>query len=122
MAWRARRRVSWCLPGWGEQRGDALAKLLDLVEDRGAGAAQGGRVAGPGGLGAEQQVAVPVAALVARDVGGQPGPRDVLGVPQVHHPRIGQPAASQRLRASPTCLSTQMAQTRSRAWGWAVRI
>jgi hypothetical protein len=75
----------------GEERGDGLAELLDPVEHRDAGAAQGGRVAGPGGLGAEQQVAVPVAALVARDVGGQPGPRDVLGVPQVHHPRIGQP-------------------------------
>jgi hypothetical protein len=50
------RTLSWCLPGWGEERVKGLAQLLDLVEDRGAGAAQGGRVAGPGGLGTKQLV------------------------------------------------------------------
>lgn len=40
--------ASWCLPGWGKERGDGLAELLDPVEDRGAGAPQGARLAGPG--------------------------------------------------------------------------
>src|SRR5512132_2866397 len=81
--------TSSCSARRGEERVEGLAELLDSVEDRSTGAAQGGRVAGPGGLGTEQQVAVPVAALVARDVAGQPGPRDILGVPQVYHPRVG---------------------------------
>ena len=74
-----------------EKRVQRLAELLDPVKDRSTRAAQGRRVAGPGRLGAEQQVAVPVAALVTVDIGDQPGARHVLGVPQVHHPRVGQP-------------------------------
>jgi hypothetical protein len=80
-----------CSARSGEERVQGLTQLLDPVRDRSTGAAQGGRVAGPGRLGTEQQIGIPVAALIALDVGDQPGPRDVLGIPQMHHPRIGQP-------------------------------
>ena len=67
------------------------------------------RLAGPGRLGAEQQVGVPVAALVAREVAGQPGPEASLASHRCTTRGSVNPAASQRLRASPTCLLTQMA-------------
>jgi hypothetical protein len=114
----AQRRGGWAsgarggvvvLPGSGKERGKCLAQLVNLVEDRDAGAPQGARVAGPGGLGADQQVAVPVTALVARDVAGQPGPEASVAAHRCTTRGSVNPAASQRLRASPTCLSTQMA-------------
>jgi hypothetical protein len=42
-----------------------LAEVVDLVVDWAAGAAQRAGATGPGGVGAEQQVGVPVAALIA---------------------------------------------------------
>ena len=82
--------ASWCLPRWGKERGDGLAELLDPVEDRGAGAPQGsaGWSRSPRGR---------TAGRCPSRCPGSPGgcwparPRGVLGVPQVHHPRIGQP-------------------------------
>jgi hypothetical protein len=57
-----------------------------------------GRRSWPAGLagwsrwpGAEQQVGVPVATLIASDVVGQPVAGNVVGVPQVDHPGVGQP-------------------------------
>ena len=42
---------------------------------------------------AEQQVDVPVAALAASHLAGQPATRDVVRVPQVDHPGVGQAGA-----------------------------
>ncbi len=58
--------------GGGQQWAEGLAERVDLVSDRAARAAQRPRLAGPGRLGPEQQVGVPVAALVAGDVADQP--------------------------------------------------
>jgi hypothetical protein len=97
------------LAGWGEQRVKRLAEPLDLVEDRGPGAAQGGRVALPGRLGAEQQVAVPAAAPVLGTLPASQASEASLASHRCTTRGSVSPAASQRLRASPICLLTQMA-------------
>src|SRR6266536_1453742 len=75
----------------GAEGGDGSAQIGHVVVDRAAPAPQRAGRPGPGGVWAEQQVRVPIAALIAADVAGQPVAGLVTAVPQVDDPPVGQP-------------------------------
>src|SRR6266536_6469598 len=75
----------------GAERGDGSAQIGHVVVDRTAPAPQRAGRPGPSGVRAEQQVRVPIAALIAADVAGQPVAGLVAAVPQVDDPPVGQP-------------------------------